>query len=188
MQVLSRRPVHMSLINLGSGVEFNPQYNPTEIEETIAAAYNRQKVLGLSHSIPQYSNTENWEASFTLRFDALNPHSSNGSNSNGVTKAGDYLLAARQFLMGLCYARRGGQSVADGAPPRVLFVWPFLASLTCFVPEVRFRHLAFNYLAAPTRLDVSIKLEEIRDVRIYGEDVDVNGTFRTDNPSPELGY
>jgi hypothetical protein len=37
-------------------------------------------------------------------------------------------------------------------------------------------------------MDVEVQLEEIRDVRIYGEDVDVEGTFRTDNPSPELGY
>lgn len=180
----------MSLINLGSGVELNPQYNPNEVEETIAVAYQRQKVLGQSHTVPQYVNTENWNSRFTLRFDALNPRNRTPgeANSNGVTRSGDFLLAARQFIMGLCYARRGGQTVADGAPPRVLFVWPFLASLTCIVAEARFRHLAFNYLGAPTRLDVEVQIEEIRDVRLYGEDVDLEGTFRSNNPSPELGY
>lgn len=140
---------------------------PTGLTEQIVVAYSRQKIVGMSHTTLQYSNTEN----YTLR----------GLNFffRGTTEEEVNLnLEARLFLMSLCYSREGAQSVREGAPPRVLFIWPTLIAMTTVITNLRIQHEKFNRFGTPTVFRALFDLEEIRDVRLTSEEVRILGTRR----------
>jgi hypothetical protein len=165
-------PDRMYLVDLKSNEILTAQFNPPELEEELKVEWVRLAPPGLSHKPLQYAGTENVGYQFELLFDA---------GVEGVTLA--EILRARQFLQSLCYAKRGATNVRGGQAPRVLFVWPNLVSLTSVISDLSFKYERFAFSGAPTRYKVKIKLEEIRDVRLYGEDVRDEGTRRaTERP------
>lgn len=172
---MAQRPDRMSIANLATAESVELQYNPTELEETIGAVYNRQTVLGMSHQILQFSHTENLSISFDLAFDAL---------TNAESFDADDCLNARRFIHALCYPRAGAALVADGAPPRALFVWPHLYTLTCVITKARFRFTRFFGTGKPSAFKCSLSIEEIRDFRVTSEELMADGTQRADSGGP----
>ena len=85
----------------------------------------------------------------------------------------------RRFLLSLCYPSGAAGSIVDGGPPRVLFVWPELFSMTVVVSGLKIRHTRFARTGGTTRYFATLTVEEIRDVRITSEDVRRQGTRRS---------
>lgn len=163
-----RAPSRMSLTNVSTTQTVQAQFNPTELKEKLTVNYARLAVLGLSHKPLQYQQTDNHAFDFEL---ALRVYQ-DGQNQS-VT-----IQMIRRFLLSLCYSRRGAANVVGGAPPRVLFVWPNLASLTSVVTTLEFTHTLFGLDGTPYHSTVKVGIEEIRDFRLYSEDVLATGTQR----------
>lgn len=164
-----RIPDRLTFGNLATGEEMTAQYNPTELEETIKPEYAKLKVLGLSHEVHQYQNTASAGWKFELAFSAF---ADDGSKL-------DDLLKSRRFLHSLCYSSRSAQTVAQAVPPRVLFVWPTLISVSAVIVGLKFKFTDFSLGGAPIRMTVSVEIDEVRDERLYSEDVRANGTIRS---------
>lgn len=164
----ARAPSRMSFTNVSTTESFEAQFNPAELGEKIAVNYARLAVMGLSHEPLQYQRTGNHTFDFEL---ALRVYDDNGNRR--VT-----IVDQRRFLLSLCYPRRGATNVIGGAPPRVLFVWPNLASLTSVIASLDFKHTLFGRDGTPYHSQVKVGLEEIRDFRLFSEDVRKTGTQR----------
>lgn len=162
------RPARMSIANIATGESIDAQFNPTTLEEALDVNWTRQTVPGLSHQPLQFVNTGNTKFSIELNFNAHDP-----------TTDLDQIHRARRFLLSLCYPRRGADTVVSGGPPRALFVWPRIASLTCVITGVALRYNRFNQDGSPSQFAAKVTLEEIRDVRLTSEDVLADGTQRS---------
>jgi hypothetical protein len=168
LEVAGQKPKRMSIANVATGDSIDAQFNPSELEEMLDVNWARQTVPGLSHQPLQFVNTGNTKMSFELRFEAQDP-----------TTTLDRLLRDRRFLQSLCYPRRGASTVIGGGPPRALFIWPKIVSLTCVVTGLAFRYTRFNLDGTPIEFACRVSLEEIRDVRLFSEDVLNDGTQRS---------
>lgn len=144
------------------------QYNPTSLERTITVDYAKITIPGLSHRVLHYNFTDNSKVVIELLYDALN---------DGCTVPG--LMHAAKFMESVCYTKKGARNVAAGQPSRVLFKWPGTLSLTCVVSSLKIKFERFNSQAEPTYLRLSITLEEIRDSRLFSEDVLQSGGDRS---------
>jgi hypothetical protein len=168
------KPARMSLTSMNTGQTMKAQFNPTEFEESLEAHWGKLAVLGLSHMPQQYQYTDNHAFSIELAFRAYDgPHNKQ-----------QQILAMRRFLFSLMYSSRGNVGAdssegAGGAPTRVLFVWPTLVSLTATIKKIKIKHSLFSPAATPTQFAATVDLEEIRDVRLYAEDVLQMGTQRS---------
>jgi hypothetical protein len=166
-------PARMSIKNMSlspPGDVLTAQFNPTELEESLSTDWAKLAVLGFSHKPQQFQQTDNHAFQFELTFNAVD---------DSPTSQLPTIAAARRFLLALCYSPRSAQrSVASGGPPRVLFVWPKLASLTSVVKKVSFKHTMFNREGDSVLFVAKLQLEEIRDARLYADEVLKNGTIR----------
>lgn len=149
----------MSISNLNTGETFRAQFNPEKLEESLESTYAEIDVPGLSHKPMQFSNTSNEEFTTELFWRATKPAEL------------EAMRQARRFLKSLCFPRRDADTVAGGAPPRVLFVWPRMLSLVCAVKSVKFSHELFTSLGQARVSRATLTLSEIRDVRLSSEDV-----------------
>ena len=184
-----RKPLRMSFTNLNNGRSMEAQFNPTQLEEILNVAWSELDVQGGSHQPMQYSKTQNHGFSFSLVFDAYDnsggqlvtndPNQLGQERSNGATqnRLADILLA-RRYLLSLCYGPRGATDVSGTAPPRFLFVWPNFISLTSVIKALRIRHTRFNLRGEPTYFTCDVTISEIRDVRLFSDDVFFDGTSR----------
>lgn len=167
LQGVNIKPERMVIMDLTSEESLLVQFNPTELEEGLQVEWARLASPGLSHKRLHYVGTDNVSFNFELLVDA-------------AVEGGSLEQAAytRQFLQSLCYAKRGARTVRDGQAPRALFIWPELATLNAVVGDLHFKYERFHLSGAPMRYTVRVKLEEIRDVRLYGEDVLAGGSKR----------
>ena len=168
LEVAGQTPARMSIANISTGDSIEAQFNPTELEEALEVNWARQTVPGLSHQPLQFVNTGNTKFTLELNFEAQDP-----------TADLAQLLRARRFLQSLCYPRRGAGDVISGGPPRALFVWPTVISLTCVITSLAFKYSRFNLAGTPVQFTAKLGLEEIRDVRLLSEDVLASGTQRS---------
>jgi hypothetical protein len=168
LEVAGQRPARMSIANVSTGGSIEAQFNPTEFEEALEVNWARQTVPGLSHQPLQFVNTGNVKFTLELHFEAQEP-----------TGDLEQILSARRFLQSLCYPRRGAQEVVGGGPPRALFVWPNVISLTCVVTGLSFKYERFNLAGTPVQFTAKASLEEVRDVRLLSEEVLADGTQRS---------
>lgn len=168
------RPERMSITNLVTGDALEVQRNPTELAEALGVNWQKSTVPGLAHQPLHYIHTNNHKPSFQLVFDSL--------LDDGSRYDIDY---ARRFLLHLCYPTRGAQTITRHAPPRVLFVWPQLFALTTLIADVQIQHVRFALSGAPTRYTAQVTLEEVRDLRLYGDDLLADGTRRGGNGQGE---
>jgi hypothetical protein len=166
--VASQVPVRMAIANLATGDSIEAQFNPNELEEGLEVNWARQTVPGLSHQPLQFVQTGNTRFTLELSFEAQDP---------GVTL--DDIHHRRRFLQSLCYPRQGAGDVTAGGPPRVLFVWPSIVSLSCVITALSFKYTRFNLNGTPIAFTAKVTLEEIRDVRLLSEDVLASGTQRS---------
>lgn len=164
--VTARTPIRMSIANLRTGETQDVLANPNEIEVAIDVGWNELEVPGMSHTPLQFKNVSN--ASIPLEFycsefmhgrDTLDDHS--------------------RFLQSLCYPDYDANSVLEGAPPRVLLVWPNVLSMTVVFRSlsIRFTHFSVED-GHPIRFTASAKVSEIRDVRLSSADVRAQGLRR----------
>lgn len=169
--VAGQKPSRMTIRDLGTTEIQEVQFNPTDLEEAISVEWARLKVPGLSHEVLQYDHTGNLKIGpIALVFDAL-----------GEGWSVDRLDNMRRFLHSICYSKKGAQSVREGEATRVLFFWPNFMSLTCVLTSLKIKHSRFNLQARPTYFTATVALEEIRDVRLFSEDVRATGTIRSAN-------
>jgi len=168
LEVASQRPARMSIANTSTGDVVDAQFNPAEFEEALEVNWARQTVPGLSHQPLQFVNTGNVKFTLELHFEVHDP-------SADI----DQIHFARRFLQSLCYPRRGAEDVIGGGPPRALFIWPNVASLTCVVTGLSFKYGRFNLEGTPIQFTAKVTLEEIRDVRLLSEDVLAGGSQRS---------
>ena len=167
-EVASQRPARMSIANTATGDVVDAQFNPAEFEEALEVNWARQTVPGLSHQPLQFVNTGNVKFTLELHFEVHDP-------SGDI----DQIHVARRFLQSLCYPRRGAEDVIGGGPPRALFIWPNVVSLTCVVTGLSFKYGRFNLEGTPIQFTAKVTLEEIRDVRLPSEDVLAGGSQRS---------
>ncbi len=166
-----QKPIRMSIRDLNTGELLEAQFNPTNLDESITVDWARLKPPGLSHEVLQYDHTENYKPGpLELVFDAL-----------GEGWSVDRIGEARKFLLSVCYSKSGAQSVREGEATRVLLFWPNLMSLTCVLTSLKIKHSRFNLAGQPTYFVATVALEEIRDARLFSEDVRNSGTVRSAN-------
>ncbi len=175
-------PARMTIMNISNGDALGfdaaggAQFNPTELEEDLTVNWNKLAVLGLSHMPLQYQQTDNHALSVDLAFRAWDD-----TGANRIVS----IQAARRFLLSLCYSSRNSPAtVIGGAPPRCLFVWPTLIEFVCVVKKLHFHHTLFNTQGAPVHFSCKVDVEEIRDFRLYSEDVYTMGTQRAGQAAP----
>jgi hypothetical protein len=168
LDVAARKPARMSIANVATGESVDAQFNPTDFEEALEVNWARQTVPGLSHQPLQFVNTGNAKFTMELNFEVQDP-----------TTDLERIHLARRFLQSLCYPRRGAEDVVGGGPPRALFVWPGVISLTCVLTALSFKYGRFNLDGMPVQFTAKVTLEEIRDVRLLSEDVLADGTQRS---------
>ena len=142
------------------------QFNPTEFSKSLEVEYARQTIPGLPHKVLQYISTSNAQFEMELYFTA-----------NSAGEAVDN-LTTRKRLDSFCYPR-GASSVADGGPPRILFVWPQFISLTTVITGLAENYTAFFQSGRPKEMTLTLTLEEIRDMRLLQEDVGLQGLRRS---------
>lgn len=168
---VGQKPLRMSIRDLNTTEVQEVQFNPTDLEEAISVEWARLKVPGLSHEILQYDHTGNLKIGpIVLTFDAL-----------GEGWSVDRLDDMRRFFHSVCYSKKGAQSVREGEATRVLLFWPNFMSLTCVLTSLKIKHTRFNVQSRPTYYTATVALEEIRDVRLFSEDVRTSGTVRSAN-------
>lgn len=159
-------PSRVTLSNMSTNETIEVAHNPEALEEEIQVNWNRLTVPGLSHQVLQYGNTNNLSIPLELWWD--------GRRSLAFQK----LHADRVFLFSLCYPQQGDDPVAGNGPPRVLFVWPNMITLTCVMAGVKFNHSKFNYQGQSYMATATVTLEEIRDFRLLSSEVRENTTGR----------
>ena len=168
LDIVSERPARMSIANVATGESVEAQFNPSEFEEALEVNWTRQTVPGLSHQPLQFVNTGNVKFTLELNFEVQDP-------STDL----DTIHQGRRFLQSLCYPRRGAEDVVGGGPPRALFVWPNVISLSCVVTALSFKYGRFNLDGTPVQFTAKVTLEEIRDVRLLSEEVLADGSQRS---------
>jgi hypothetical protein len=166
---LSSEPNRMTISAVDTGDTITALFNPTELKEKVTANYGRLAILGLSHKPMQYQNTENHTFDFELAFRAF---------ARGRNMVDDN-LRTRNFLLSAHYSRRGAATVAGGAPPVLLFVWPGMISMRARILSLEGSHTLFGKSGPATHSAYKVTLEAISDVRFYSEDVLDQGTLRS---------
>jgi hypothetical protein len=166
VEATGQAPRRMAIVNLATGETVEAPFNPEDLEEAVEVLYARQPVRGLSHQPLQYGSTGNVTFQFELRFLVTSP------------AAAKSLSSVRRFLQSLCYPGWSAESVVTGGPPRCLFVWPGLVSLTCVVTQLGLHYTRFRPDGVPIEMAARLALEEIRDTRLFSEDVRIAGSLR----------
>lgn len=164
----AKKPQRMTLTNMHTGEPMEVQFNPEQLPEELTVNYTRLTVPGMSHQQIQYINTNNHGFTLELFLEAL-----------GGERSQEKLEDQRNFILSLMYPVAGASDVPGGAPPRVLFVWPRLATFTAVVTRARFIHTHFASTGAPIRTTATVELEEVRDGRLTSEEVRATGTRRS---------
>lgn len=183
----SARMPRVMIANIRTGEFVEMPFVPHELSEEISVEYARQKIVGMSHSVLNYTGTDNHKFSgLEFAFIGTPVGASNpGPTATGVDRQAA-ALDTRLFLMSLCYPSVNAQSVRAGGPPRVLFVWPSLVSMTCVIGSLQIKHSKFDVSGKPMTFTARMDLEEIRDVRLTSEAVRASGTLRAGDPPFEV--
>ena len=172
-EAVNARREKMLITKLGDPrTVFETQFNPTEFSEALQVNYKRHKIPGLSHEPMQYINTTNDKISLDLFFDA------------DTQEQADRNLIARKFLLAVCYPRRPVGDLEIGGPPRLLFVWPSIISMTVVITSLQLTYTKFSSTGVPMDFIAGITIEEIRDMRLTYDDVINNGTVRGPGEDP----
>jgi hypothetical protein len=156
----------VSIANVRTTESVEAQYNPERLRETVSAQMGALEILGHSHPVLQYRVT----SQFTIegvdwRFDAR-------SSKNGYTR--EAVLDARKFFHSLQYAPQG-QDVVSGGVDELIFVWPNLYSLRCYLRHEGTDLLSFAPDGSPERFVVRTSVLMIAARRITSEDVRRDG-------------
>jgi hypothetical protein len=160
---VSTRPPRCTLANTVTAESRECLFNPTQISEKLQVNYTRQTVPGLSYQPLQYQYTGNRTipgVEFYLdRFFAK------------AQPSAPEILDFRSFLRALCAPPRAAQSVLQGAPPHLLFVWPKVLTVETVITELEFQFRQFGADGSVLVYTATCTFEEILDHRITSEDL-----------------
>jgi hypothetical protein len=165
----SETPERMTITDLQADESITVQFNPKELKRKLAANYAMKEVLGNSHQEHEYLNTVTQELTFDLFSLVETPEQ--------LAQSED----AMKFLESLLYAPANPDSIASGAPPRVLIVWPNTLSLTCRLGAIEFTHQRFNRHGHTTQWTARTTWTQALLRRITKQDVRTHGARRTPN-------
>ena len=157
------------LCNLKTGERLAFLLNPTEFSEGVQVNYNRLQVPGLSHQVLQYVSTGNVSLPMEFYLDKF---------FAATIETDPDLLNFKRFLQALTVPVGGEEDVVGGGPPRVLFVWPGLISLTCVITTLEFKYEQFNRDAEVLVYRARTTFEEIRDARVTSDEIRESGSLR----------
>ncbi len=149
----------MSLGNLRSNDVLEAQFNPDELERTVAVAYARQAPMGHSHEVLQYQFRKNETLDYTLTFDSLC-----GQGSR---------IEAERTLDAMTAGSNAAQDIASGGPPDVLMLWPGVLLMKVRILTLKYTYKRFAVAAdgRVTFFTVKVSVEEARTKRLYAEDI-----------------
>lgn len=147
-------------MNLVTSAIHEPMFNPETLEEVIAVNYTAGQVPGYSQAVEQFLNTDSCKFSFELFYTCV------GEGPAGLKRVNDAYL----FLKSLTHPHRS-ESVKRGGPPRFLFVWPNLITLTCLLKQITFTHTQFNSQGSSIAWKAKIQITEVRDVFVGMDDI-----------------
>lgn len=159
------KPVRVAITNLRTFETKEVLANPRELEVVVDVEWTEQKIPGLSHTVLQYENTGN--VGFPMEL-----YLSEYQYSKEIVE--DW----RNFLWAFAYADYDASDILEGAPARMMIVWPNVLSLTCVLRRISMKHVSFALDGRATRSIATIQTMEIRDVRIGASDVRVQGIRR----------
>lgn len=172
----ARPKFRVSLVDIRTGQGIEAQFIPEEFEEGVDPSYNRLQIPGMSHQPQQFSSTGNATFTIDLYFNAY-------STPEDLAR----LEEARRFLFAACYPH-AGETVVEGAPSRLLFVWPGMVALSVILTGLRIRHTRFNREGKSVQFVASLSLEEIRDARLLPEDILDFGMSRGSPGNTRMGW
>lgn len=158
---LAGKPPKLSIVNLANAQVLEAQFNPTELDEQVSAVWSKLTVPGLSHTVKQFSHTEDVKVSFTAYWLV---------GDGGAQDRRD-LFRARRFLRALCHPRPAAGGFRTAGAPRLLFVWPSFFSMTSVLTSVSFNYQRFNLFGHPVAMTAQCTLEEVRDYIVTMDEV-----------------
>jgi len=178
-------PPKGAIANLESAETFEFEFNPPEFTESISANYARHNVLGLSHQILQYLNTNNNKITLDIYLSGVAPFldASRGLDRPETMEAAYDISRGKNFLQSLVYPTKspyGGWR----APPELLFVWPKVVRMLCVATNVSFTHQKFSSKDLRTlSMTATITLEELVKSQRFSGTVRLNGSMQYNNNS-----
>lgn len=171
LSIAATPPVRGLLCNLRTGESTRILLNPTELREQVRVHYSRLQVLGLSHEVLQYHATGNTALPVEFALDKFFARAVSADDDPDI-------LDFKRFLQALTVPPGGADSVADGGPPRALFVWPGLITLSCVVTRLELRYQHFDATGRVLVYQAQATFEEIRDARVTSEELRAQGSRR----------
>ena len=174
LQDVAENPTRGFLVDLNSAAEFEFPMNPDKLQEVISVNWKRQGVLGLSHPVLQFAGTGSHSLPGVEFFvDRYRMAREQGSPVTAIE-----FFAFKRFLQSLTVPPRGAESIAGGAPPQVLFIWPEIVSLVCIVENVAITHQRFAHDGSGLAYRARITFSEIRESRVTSEEIFNDGSQR----------
>jgi len=168
-------PVRGHLKNLHSGESFVFPMNPTTLRERIQVRYQEQNIIGMSHPNMQYLGTGATKLpGVQFYYDARRVAQELGRDTISPRER----LNFWRFVQALTVPGFGADDINSGQTPRVLFVWPQVMSLTCVVQDAGCEYREFDMGGAVLVYVVSVSFAEIRDLRMYSEELRIFGSDR----------
>ena len=165
--------VRGQICNVKTGESMPFLLNPTELSERVQVNYNRLQVPGLSHQILQYVSTGNATLPVEFYLDKFFAAQVQGEQDPDI-------LDFKRFLQALTVPTGGAEDVVGGGPPRALFIWPGLISLTCVLTNLELQYQQFNRQSSVLVYRAKTTFEEIRDVRITSDEIRESGSQRAE--------
>lgn len=173
LETVARNPVRVTIANLRTGETQPVMTNPEQIELVIDVGWNELEVPGQSHVPLQFKNVSN--TTFPLDL-----YCSEYMDAGKLNSLDDH----SRFLQSLCYPDYDANNVLEGAPPRILVIWPNVLSMTVVIRSLGIKYTHFSIEDGhPTRFTAAVKVSEIRDVRLSSADVRAQGFRRGQSAS-----
>jgi len=163
-------PIRGELCNLRTGEGVGFLLNPTDFSEQVRVNYNRLQIPGLSHQILQFVSTGNATLPIEFYLDKF--------FAGQIHPEDPDILDFKRFLQALTVPSAGAEDVVGGGPPRALFIWPGLVSLTCVLTSLELKYEQFDIFGDVLVYRARTTFEEIRDVRITSEEIRELGSER----------
>jgi hypothetical protein len=180
------RPPRLILTNLDTQQQLRAQFNPEELSLAIKPVYNKMVIPGMSHTLRQFSHTDDLTLSFELKFHVIDPKGVSAARSD-IFSADDAFgedaadgdterftiaqrVASENFILALAIPRGDGSVITRNAPPSVLVVWPNFLSFEAILVGADFKYTRFNAKGHPVEFTVGTQWEEFRDMRYTSGD------------------
>lgn len=171
MTTAKATPERVSFTNIVTGETLEAQLNPKQFSASVSANYASLQPPGAGYEPLQYTGTGNPSFPVELLF---------------VVRSQDEVARldeARRFFLALLYPRRGQVWIRQAAPPRVLYLWPNVASVVCVVRSFSVTQQRAFVDGSSAEEVMTLQLEETRDGQMFSEDARVQGFLR---PSPRV--